>query len=261
MIDYGLVSVIMPSYNTADFIAGAIQSVINQTYGNWEMIIVDDCSTDDTDMVVSEFNDVRVKYLKNDKNQGAALSRNRALREAKGKWIAFLDSDDQWLPVKLERQLRFMIENGYKFSCTDYRVISAEDGQPLYVVTGPKVVNKRKLYNYCYMTTSTVIYDQNSIGLIQIADIKKNNDYAMWFHIIRKSNCYRLLDVLTEYHKRENSISGGSKFKLIKHHYIMYRNALGKDKLLSVVCTLNNILFGVMKKIIYHRKISRHLSI
>src|SRR5574344_1834201 len=96
-----LVSVIMPSYNTAQYIAESINSVINQTYQEWELIIVDDCSTDDTDEVVKSFHDKRIRYLKNDKNSGAAVSRNRALREAKGRWIAFLDSDDLWKPQKL----------------------------------------------------------------------------------------------------------------------------------------------------------------
>ena len=104
----GLVSVIMPSWNTDRFIGESIQSVINQTYTNWELIIVDDCSTDSTDNVVASYKDDRIRYLKNEKNSGAALTRNRALREAKGEWIAFLDSDDLWMPEKLEKQSNFM---------------------------------------------------------------------------------------------------------------------------------------------------------
>ena len=103
-----LVSIIMPSYNTASFISKTIESVLNQTYKNWELLVVDDCSTDGTDEIVSKYNDKRIVYLKNEKNSGAALSRNRALRNAKGKWIAFLDSDDLWHPTKLEKQIKFM---------------------------------------------------------------------------------------------------------------------------------------------------------
>ena len=118
-----LVSIIMPSYNTAEYIDNSIKSVLAQTYENWELIIVDDCSTDHTDAVVfPHLADKRIRYLQNEQNSGAAVSRNRALREAKGKWIAFLDSDDLWEPEKLERQLEFMIANGYKFSYTDYRI-------------------------------------------------------------------------------------------------------------------------------------------
>lgn len=107
-MEKGLVSVIMPSWNTGMYIAESIRSVIDQTYENWELIIVDDCSTDDTDEIVGTFTDKRIKYLKNEKNSGAALTRNRALREAKGEWIAFLDSDDLWKPEKIEHQLEFM---------------------------------------------------------------------------------------------------------------------------------------------------------
>lgn len=115
-----LVSIIMPSWNTAQFIAESIQSVINQTYKNWELLIVDDCSTDDTDNIVEPFlTDARIKYFKNEKNSGAALTRNRAMREAKGEWIAFLDSDDLWMPEKLEKQIRFMNEHNYTLSFTE----------------------------------------------------------------------------------------------------------------------------------------------
>ena len=107
-----LVSIIMPSYNTAPYIRETIQSVLDQTYQNWELIIVDDCSTDNTDGVVASIKDDRIRYLKNEKNSGAAVSRNRALREAEGRWIAFLDSDDVWMPDKLEKQVSFMEKNG-----------------------------------------------------------------------------------------------------------------------------------------------------
>ena len=103
-----LVSIITPCYNAAPFISQAIESVLAQSFGDWEMIIVDDCSTDNTDIVVGKIKDPRIRYIKNEKNSGAAVSRNRALREANGRWVAFLDSDDLWKPEKLEKQIRFM---------------------------------------------------------------------------------------------------------------------------------------------------------
>lgn len=115
-----LVSIIMPSYNTAQYITETIQSVIDQTYHNWELIIVDDCSTDNTDIVIGKIKDPRIRYIKNEKNSGAAVSRNRALREANGRWVAFLDSDDLWKPEKLEKQICFMMKNRYYFSYTNY---------------------------------------------------------------------------------------------------------------------------------------------
>lgn len=133
-----LVSIIMPSYNTARYIFETIQSVINQTYQNWELIIVDDCSTDNTDIVVEKIKDPRIKYIKNEKNLGAAVSRNRALREARGRWVAFLDSDDLWKSEKLEKQVRFMTKKKCYFSYTDYEEIDDAGNRMNVIVTGPE---------------------------------------------------------------------------------------------------------------------------
>lgn len=169
-----LVSIITPSYNTANFIGKTIESVLEQTYQNWEMIIVDDCSQDNTDEVVQQYLvDERIRYIKNEVNSGAALSRNRALKEARGRWIAFLDSDDLWSPNKLEKQVAFMAKNGYHFSYTNYEEIDS-DGQPTGVnVTGPKSISKTGMFNYCWPGCLTVMYDADYIGLVQIKDIKK----------------------------------------------------------------------------------------
>lgn len=133
-----LVSIIMPSYNTGKFIKETINSVIAQTYSNWELIIVDDCSTDNTDEIVKSINDNRIIYLKNETNSGAAISRNKALREAKGRWIAFLDSDDLWKNDKLEKQIKFMKENNCYFSYTNYIEIDENDNTNGKRITGPK---------------------------------------------------------------------------------------------------------------------------
>ncbi len=248
-----LVSIIMPSYNTGKYIEDSIKSVINQTYENWELIIVDDCSTDDTDLIVKPYlEDERIKYLKNEKNSGAAVSRNYALREAKGKWIAFLDSDDLWHPEKLERQIAFMEENDYKFTYTDYKIQLNGDWLP-YIYYGPDFVNKRKMKDYCYFSTITVMYDREYVGLIQIEPVKKNNDYAMWLKIIEKCPCHRLPECLSYYIKHEGSISSGSKFKLIKHHYILWRVAEHKNPISAVVLTFRNLFWGVIKKIRYKK--------
>ena len=250
-----LISIIMPSYNTAKYISESINSVLAQTYTEWELIIVDDCSTDNTDEVIANFlKDERIKYLKNEKNSGAAISRNKALREAKGKYVAFLDSDDLWHPEKLERQLAFMKENGYQFTYTDYKIQLNGEWLP-YVYTGPKRVNERKMKDYCYFSTITVMYDREHVGLIQIEPVKKNNDYAMWLKIIKKAPCYRFPECLSSYIKHEGSISSGSKWKLIKHHYIMWRVAEHKNPISAVILTARNLFWGVVKKLKYKEKI------
>ncbi len=244
----------MPSYNTARFIADSISSVFCQTYTNWELIIVDDCSNDDTDSIVASFKDDRIKYFKNEKNSGAAVSRNRALREAKGKWIAFLDSDDLWYPEKLEKQISFMKNNGYNFSYTNYVKIY-EDSTPMGILyTGPKKVTKTGMFNYCWPGCLTVMYNAEAVGLIQIEDIKKNNDYAMWLEIVQRTNCYLLDEVLAQYRHRAESISRHGYTTLIKWHYRLFRFALKRNPVCAVVLTCRNLFFGAYKKFFYVRK-------
>lgn len=247
-----LVSIIMPSYNTAKFISETITSVLAQTYTNWELIIVDDCSTDDTDAVIRPYlADDRIRYIKNEKNSGAAVSRNRALREAKGKWIAFLDSDDLWLPEKLEKQIAFMEKNNCRFSYTNYIEIDENSVPNGRSVTGPKKITRHGMYNYCWMGCLTVMYDVETVGLVQIADIKKNNDYAMWLKVCEKADCYLLDEVLAKYRKRSGSISRHGYTKLIKWHYKLYREAEKKNSIVSAALTIRNLFWGVWKKIKY----------
>lgn len=249
---YDLVSIIMPSYNTAQYIADSIRSVQAQTYKNWELLIVDDCSSDNSDDVVAPFlSDARIRYLKNEVNSGAAVSRNYALREAKGRWIAFLDSDDLWQPEKLERQILFMEKENCHFSYTYYQEID-EASQPLGVtVQGPRHITKAGMLRFCWPGCLTVMYDAQVVGLLQIPDIRKNNDYAMWLYVIDKADCYLLPEILASYRRRHGSISNQSYVKLIKWHYRLFRQVRKESACLSIVHTAGNLVFGVYKKIRY----------
>ena len=247
-----LVSIVMPSYNTGCFIKETIESVLAQSYSNWELIIVDDCSKDNTDDIVKPYlSDARIRYLKNEANSGAAVSRNRALREAKGRWIAFLDSDDLWESDKLKKQIAFMESNGYYFSYTNYIEIDEKSIPNGKSVTGPKRITKHGMYNYCWPGCLTVMYDSDAVGLIQIADIKKNNDYAMWLKVCKKANCYLLSETLARYRKRSGSISNHGYTKLIKWHYKLYREAENKNVFIAIINTFRNIGFGIAKKIFF----------
>lgn len=251
-----LVSIIMPSYNTGKYIAESIRSVQQQTYENWELIIVDDCSTDNTNEVVKPYlKDQRIRYLKNEKNSGAAVSRNRALREAEGRWIAFLDSDDLWMPEKLEKQVRFMEEHNYSFSYTNYSEMN-ENGETLGVmVTGPDCITRSSMFNYCWPGCLTVMYDARKIGLIQIADIKKNNDYAMWLKVCRKSDCWLLNENLAWYRRgRSGSVSTQSIRTMIYWHFKLFREVEEDSMAVSIFNTIRNICFGVLKKVLYVHK-------
>lgn len=246
-----LVSIIMPSYNTSEYISESIKSVLNQTYKEWELIIVDDCSVDNTYEIVKPFLiDKRIRFISNDSNYGAAVSRNRALQEANGRWIAFLDSDDLWLPEKLSLQISFMESNEYHFSYTNYCEIDSNGHKTGVFVTGPKRITRSGFFNYCWPGCLTVMYDADVIGLIQIADIKKNNDYAMWLKVCKKADCYLLDKELALYRRgRIGSVSSHSFITMIGWHYKLFRQAEGQTVINSVVNTIRNLVFGVYKKI------------
>lgn len=248
-MDRGLVSIIMPSWNTADYILETIESVMAQTYQNWELIIVDDASTDNTLELLKTVDDSRIKLFVNEVNSGAAVSRNKALREARGEWIAFLDSDDLWMPDKLEKQICFMDENGYHFSYTNYSEIDESGNRLGVTVTGPKHITKAGFYNYCWPGCLTVMYNRNYVGLIQIEDIKKNNDYAMWLKVCKKADCYLLDEELALYRRgRIGSISSHGIIKLIGWHYKLFREAEGENPLFAAFNTVRNMVFGFYKK-------------
>lgn len=252
MENKGLVSIVMPSYNSEKFIRASIGSVLNQTYPYWELLIVDDCSTDKTVEIIKSFKDDRIKLFQNKTNSGAAISRNWALREAKGKWIAFLDSDDEWLPTKLDTQINFMIVNSYSFSYTDYVRLTDEQDQKR-LITAPNKMTFRKIKKYCYVATLTVMYDLEKVGLIQIGDIKKNNDYAIWLRVLKKVDGYHLNQCLALYHRHKGSISSGGKLKLIKWHYYLFRKECQYSKIHSFFLTICNLWYGFWKQIIYSR--------
>lgn len=251
-----LVSIITPTYNCGRFIEETIKSVQAQTYADWEMIISDDCSTDDTREMIAPYleSDPRIKYICNEKNSGAAITRNNALKVAKGRWIAFLDSDDLWLPEKLERQVRFMEENGYAFSYHEYTEIS-ESGEDLGVyVSGRKSVGKFGMYACCWPGCLAVMYDARKIGLIQINDVKKNNDTAMWLKVIRKANCYLLKENLARYRRRKGSITPPSLKARILWHYRLFRDAEEMNPVLSVFWMCMNMVGNLYKKVFFVRK-------
>ncbi len=251
----GLVSIIMPSWNTAKWIAESIESVINQTYKNWELIIVDDCSTDNTEEIVKSFNDDRIIFIKNEKNSGAALTRNRALREAKGEWIAFLDSDDLWKPNKLLHQINFMNENGYTFSYHEYEKIDEESKKLNIYVSGPKKVTKRKMYNYGYPGCLTFMYSAKKHGVVQIKDIKKNNDYAILLILCKTDTCYLLEENLADYRIRKKSISHDKLRKKLKSHYDLFHLCDEKNPILAFWYASWNMFYGILKKKKYEKKI------
>ena len=219
-----LVSVIMPAYNCEKYIAEAIKSVLNQTYQNWELIIVDDCSNDGTEEVVKSFNDSRIMFFKNEVNSGADVARNRAISAANGRWLAFLDSDDIWKPEKLEKQLEFMCSTGAEFSFTAYEQIDEYGTSTDMVCVPPETVDYKKMIRLADpIGNLTAIYDTKRVGKITVPHIKKRNDFALWLQVLKKIDIgYGMSEILASYRVRSDSLSG-NKLKLIKYHWELYR--------------------------------------
>lgn len=220
-----LVSVIMPSYNSENYIRSAISSVIDQTYTNWELIIVDDASTDMTRQVVQSFHeaDSRIKYYRLTVNSGAAIARNKAIDYAIGRYIAFLDSDDVWFPHKLSAQIRFMKDNNYTFSCTSYTKIDENGNFLNRTIKAKKKLDYDGLLKKC-PGNSTVVYDANELGKFKIPNIKKRNDYVMWLQVIKKAGMlYGIEEPLASHRVRTNGISS-KKASLVFYHWKVYRD-------------------------------------
>lgn len=219
-----LVSVIMPVYNCEAFVGEAIQSVVSQTYKNIELIIVDDGSTDRTSDVIARFKktNTTIKYYKFDINSGAAQSRNYAIKMAAGKYLAFLDGDDIWVSNKLERQIRFMEDNNYHFTCTDYGKIDEHGKRKHIVVPCLKTYDYDTFLRNC-PGNSTVIYDADALGKFYAADIRRRNDFVMWLQVIKRAGlAYGINEVLGYHRERKNSISI-SKIGVLKYQWIVYR--------------------------------------
>jgi len=183
-----LVSIITPSYNSSKFINDCVNSVFSQTYKNWEMIIVDDCSEDNSKEIISELStkDKRINPIFLEKNVGAAEARNIAIRQSKGKYVAFLDSDDLWNPKKLEKQLYFMNKNEIVFSYTNYQLMS-ENGEDLsnFILAPEKMTYDSYLKN-TIIGCLTVIIDREKSGEFEMPNICSSHDMALWLLIMKR---------------------------------------------------------------------------
>lgn len=244
----GLVSIITPTYNCGKFIAETIDTVLAQTYGNWEMIIVDDVSTDDTEEIVKEYmeKDSRIKYKKLDENSGAAVARTTAMKMAEGQYMAFLDSDDLWMSDKLEKQLAFMKEHEYAFTCTAYEQIDESSQSLDRVIKTIEKTDYNRLLLDCPVGNSTVMYDVSKMGKFEVPNIRKRNDDALWLQMLKKEKyIWGMPDVLMKYRIRTNSISS-NKLKVIKYHWILYRDI----EHLSVIRSLFHIGYWCVIKVL-----------
>lgn len=243
-----LISIITPLYNGSDYLEKAIQSVISQTYRNWEMIIVDDCSKDDSLEKAQRYAalDARIKVLELAQNSGAAVARNAAIEAAGGRYVAFLDSDDLWRADKLEKQINFMEANQVAFSYSAYEKVD-ENGRIFGVVGVPQKVSYTDLLKVCSIGCLTAIYDTKVLGKVYMPINTKREDYATWLAILKKIDyAYGMNEVLAQYRVYDSQTSS-KKAKMAKENWRLYRDVEKLGLLKSVYYFSHYAIRGVLR--------------
>jgi len=243
-----MVSIITPSYKSERFISKTIETVLNQTYKKWEMIIVDDLSPDNSNDIIEKYakQDSRIKLIRLLENSGPAVARNRAIEEAGGRYIAFLDADDLWKMDKLEKQIDFMNENDLAFTYSSYDLIDEDDNTLGYFKTKEQIT-----YGEMLKTSSvgclTAIYDTNKIGKVYMPIILKRHDYALWLKILKKIGATKGLgESLAVYRIHDNSVSS-NKLIAILYVWKVYREIEYIAFFKSIYYMLHFIINGIKK--------------
>ena len=221
------VSVITPAYNASEYIGEMIESVLNQTYDNWEMLIVDDCSSDNTVEIVKSYaeKDSRIKLILHSQNQGVATARNTALKEANGEYIAFLDSDDIWHKEKLLKQLDFMEKNQYVLTYTGYQKYLSETKEKGKVIEVPETMTYQSIFYNTAIACLTVMVNREKSGEFLMPLINHTEDQCTWQEILKRCDCkaYGLNENLALYRVSSNSLTG-NKMNAVKKQWGTYRN-------------------------------------
>ncbi|RXM48564.1 glycosyltransferase family 2 protein [Flavobacterium sp. YO12] len=252
-----LVSILMPTFNAEKFIKAAIESVQKQTYENWEMILVDDASTDETVKIIDDFaqKDSRIKLFQLETNSGNGFARNKALEKASGKYIAFLDADDLWLSTKLEKQIQFLKANNLPFTFSFYDCIDDNGNNLNRRVQTPIPLTYKQLFFCNYVGNLTAIYDADFFGKIKLESSQKRQDWRLWLTILKQIKTAEAIpESLAFYRIRKDSISS-SKFKLIKHNFGVYREFHGYNFVFSVLLMMRFLFTQLIIKPQYIRKI------
>lgn len=228
MKDYGLVSIITASYNTARFIGATIEAIQRQTYQNWELLITDDCSPDNSNEIIERYasEDPRVKLLKLERNSGAAAARNNSIHHARGRYIAFCDSDDMWLPFKLERQLEFLDKKGVPMTYSS-SLWCDEYGKIFGLTLAYRSVTYKQMCNCDKAGMSVLIYDTEFFGKTYLPELKNREDWGLKILLLKKvGKAYGMSDTLSVYRFRKGSLSR-NKLGLIKYNVQIYRDVIG----------------------------------
>ncbi len=236
-----LVSIIVPVYNAEEFINDTIKTVQDQTYKNWELIMIDDCSTDRSTEQILKYKSDKIKLIKLKKNSGAAICRNTGIKEAKGRYIAFLDADDLWKKEKLEVQLEFMKDKKCAFSFTGYEFADKDGVGNGKIVKVPEKINYKQALKNTTIWTSTVMFNMNKLKKedIYMPDVKRGQDTATWWKVLKTGvEAYGLNKNLSIYRRSTGTLSS-NKFKALKRTWDLYRNV----ERLNIFYSLYNFLW------------------
>lgn len=251
MSDHGLVSIITPSYNCADYIGETIESILSQTYQNWELLITDDCSTDSSREVIKEYadKDPRIRLMKLPENSGAGVARNNSIKEAKGRFIAFCDSDDRWLPHKLQTQIADLRERDIAISYSSYLTCN-EQGVTTGIVVAYKQISYKEILRDDSMGFLTCVYDVDKLGKVYMPAMRKRQDWALKIKLMQKAGyAIGIIEPLCIYRLRDNSLSN-SKIGLIKYNVGVYREVLNYSAVHAWMKFLFNFMpHYILKKI------------
>ena len=242
------VSIIVPMYNAEKFIGKTIESVLAQTYQNWEMLIMNDVSTDNSLAIVSLYakKNERIKIVNTEKNVGVVKGRNFLIDLASGKYIAFLDADDYWHNEKLEKQIKFMKEKNASISCTEYTRVKENEEKINDVIIKEEISYNDMLKNN-YLGCLTVMYDAEKIGKRYFKELEKNEDYVLWLEIVKDVNTiYGLKENLAYYRVLDNSRSS-NKVKTAKVRWEIYRKIEKLSLLKSIYYFLHYAIRAVLK--------------
>lgn len=251
------ISIITPVYNCEKYIKDTIEVVKSQTYENWELLLVDDCSTDNSKEIIERYliDDKRIKYFKLDKNSGAAAARNYALDKATGRFIAYLDADDLWKKEKLEKQVEFMQKNNYAFSCTSYEKIDEDGNSKGKIVIMPKKIDYNFYLKNTIIQTVGVMVDVDITGkeVLVMPNIRRRQDAATWCQILKANyDCYGMEDALAYYRVVSNSLSS-NKLKAVKGTWFLYRKIEKLSFIKACYCFIG-YAWNACKKRIYIKK-------
>ena len=254
-----LVSIIMLSHERGQYLKETIESVKAQTYQNWELLFMDDNSNDDTisQMMALKGNDKRFIVTKSVYDKGTAYLRNTSLKEARGRWIAFLDVDDLWAPDKLEKQIRFMEENGYAFSYTKYGIMDEQSRDRGVVVGGKAHVNYQEMQKCCWPAYLTVMYDARKVGKMHVRNLGQHNDYALWLNISEKADCHLLDENLATLRTKWGLMGKLFLTDKFKWRYDCFRVEEDLTPFTATLYTIRNGFYGLVKFFKYVSRESR----